>query len=113
MIPIHRCGQFGDVVHIGYLLRPGCMTTSKQSYCQGGRTSAASPRATQPTCTDVPDWVTTSAVQHLWRLVTVLILSAMIASLAPNRCNLGGGSTVWDVVVHNPALDSDGAAKLR
>ena len=31
-------------------------------------------------------------------IVTVLILSAMVANLAPSRCNLGGGS-VWDVVV--------------
>ena len=92
MIPKHRRGQFGDVVHVGCLLRPGCTTTSKQSYCQGGRTSAASPRATQPRCTDVPDWVTTSAVQPTFGgLVTVCILIAMIASWHPTGATLAEG----------------------
>ena len=49
--------------------------------------------------TDVPTWVTTSAVttQH-FGIETVLILSDISRQLAPDRCNLGGGS-VWDVVV--------------
>ena len=47
-------------------------------------------RATQPRCTDVPHWVTTSALQpHLSpRTVTVLILKCHRRQLAPNRCNL-------------------------
>ena len=51
-------------------------------------------RATQPRCTDVPDWVITSAVAtHVFGIVTVLSLSAMVANWAPSRCNLGGRAT--------------------
>ena len=35
---------------------------SRVTYCQGGR-KVRRPRATQPSCPDVPDWVTTSDVQ--------------------------------------------------
>ena len=37
----------------------GCTTTSQLTYRQGGTKSAKSRAATQPRCTDVPDWVTT------------------------------------------------------
>ena len=45
-----------------------------------------------PDALDVPDWVTTSAVQStFWENGFCLIVSAIVASLYPNRCSLGGG----------------------
>ena len=55
-------------------------------------------RATQPRCTDVPDWVTTSAVQPTFWDSDSFHFKCHGRHLAPNRCNVGGGS-VWDVVV--------------
>ena len=66
----------------------GCTTTSQPIYCQRGRKSAslsASLEQLSPEwwCTDVPDWVTTSAVHAInppFGTVTVLILNATVAS---------------------------------
>ena len=49
-------------------------------------------RATQPRCIDVPDWVTTSAVQPtLWGVVIGLIVSVMVASWHPIGATLAEG----------------------
>ena len=62
------------------------------------------PRATQPRCTDVPDWVKTSAVQPTFWDSDSFNFKCHGRQLAPNRCNLDGGS-VWDVVVQpSPGL---------
>ena len=55
-------------------------------------------RATQPRCTEVPDWVTTSAEQPTFWDSDSFNCQCHGRQLAPNRCSLGEGS-VWDVVV--------------
>ena len=83
---------------------PGCSTTTYQpTYGQGSRNSASlvSIPQTQPRCTDVPDWVTTSAAQtHLLRDSDSFNCKCQMVAmqLAPDRCHSGGGS-VWDVPV--------------
>ena len=47
---------------------------------------------------NVPDWVTTFAVQPTGWDSDSFNVKCLGRQLAPNRCNLGGGS-VWDVVV--------------
>ena len=74
----------------------GCMTTSQPIYCLDGRKSANS-RATQARCTDVPHWVTTSAVQPTFWDSDSFDIKCYGRQLAPSRCNLGRGSG-WDVV---------------
>ena len=61
---------------------PGCTTTSQAIYRQVGRHSASLMQLLSPDrCTDVPDWVTTSAMlTHLFGIVTVLMFGAMVAS---------------------------------
>ena len=61
-------------------------------------------RATQPRSTDVPDWGTSLCRgTHLSGIVTVLILSAMVASWHPTGATLAEGGSVWDVAVQpNP-----------
>ena len=59
-------------------------------------------RATQPRCTDVPDWVTASA---FWDRDS-FNFKCHGRHLAPNRCNLGGGSGWSGTLSCNPALVS-------
>ena len=91
-------------VTTGILGRVARQRPSRFIYCQGGRRSASLVQLIRPDVgrpTDVPDWATTSAVQAtFWELVTVLMISAMVASWHPTRCNLKGGGSVWDVAVH-------------
>ena len=55
-------------------------------------------RATQPRCTDVPDWVTTSTLQSAFWDHDSFNCKCHGRQLAQNRCNLGGG-TVYDIVM--------------
>ena len=55
-------------------------------------------RATRPRRADVPDWVTTSAVQPTFWDSDSFNLKCRGRQLAPKKCNLGRGS-VWDVVM--------------
>ena len=56
-------------------------------------------------CTDVPDWVTTSAVQaiHFWGVVTVLILGSMVTSWHPALTLAEGRTGTLSVVQPGPA----------
>ena len=72
-------------------------------------------RATQPRYTDVPDWVTTSAVKPTFWDNDSFTSKCHGRQLAPNRCNLGGRS-VWDVVVQpspdrKPGQDGPGGVQ--
>ena len=64
-------------------------------------------RATQPRYTDVPDWVkTTSAMQPAFLgIVTVLMLSAMVASWHPTGATLAEGRSGTSSC--NRALDAN------
>ena len=74
------------------------MTTSQPSYGgQGGRKSAKS-RTAEPTCTDVSDWVTTSAVQPTFWDSDSFKFSAIVASWLPTGGATLGGGWGWDVV---------------
>ena len=74
-------------------------TTSQPIYCQvGGRKSASLVQLSPDALTDVPDWVTTPAVQDTFWDSDSFNVKCYGRQLAPSRCNLGGGS-VWDVVV--------------
>ena len=69
--------------------------------CQGGGKSwpVSSVQLTQPRCTtDVPDWVTNSAVQPTVCDSDRFNFKSHGRQLAPSKCNLGGRS-VWEVVV--------------
>ena len=60
-------------------------------------------RTKPQTLTDVPDWVTTPAVQpHLVGIVTVLIFSAMVASWHPTGVTLAEGRS--GTLSCNPSL---------
>ena len=69
--------------------------------CQDGRTKSASLIAIQPRCTDVPDWVTNFCRATHLRVVTVLILSATVASWHPTGATLAEGQS--ETLSCNPA----------
>ena len=78
---------------------PGFTTTSQPIYLLPRWQKVLQYRATQRICTDVPDWVATSAVQQpTFSDSDSFNFKCHGRQLAPNRCNLGGGRSVWDVV---------------
>ena len=76
---------------------PGCTTTSQLTYCQGGRKPTSLVQLSPDALTSQIGWQLPPC-NPPFRIVTCLMLSAMVASWRPTGANFGGGSD-WDVVV--------------